>query len=57
VLVTTNFFTKWSEVVALKNMTHRKVIEFITGHIICRLDITQTLTIDQGDFFYIKGGT
>jgi hypothetical protein len=23
VLVTTNYFTKWTEVVALKNMTHK----------------------------------
>jgi hypothetical protein len=34
VLVATDYFTKWTEVVALKNMTHREVIEFITKHII-----------------------
>jgi hypothetical protein len=26
VLVATDYFTKWTEVVALKNMTHREVI-------------------------------
>jgi ribonuclease HI len=30
VLVATDYFTKWTEVVALKNMTHTEVIEFIT---------------------------
>jgi hypothetical protein len=39
VLVTPNYFTKWTEVVALKNMTHREVIEFITEHIIHRFVI------------------
>jgi hypothetical protein len=29
-LVATNYFTKWTEAVPLKNMTHREVIEFIT---------------------------
>jgi hypothetical protein len=36
VLVATNYFAKWIEVVALKNMTHGEVIEFITEHIIYR---------------------
>jgi transposase InsO family protein len=30
VLVATDYFTKWTEVVPLKNMTHKEVIEFIT---------------------------
>jgi hypothetical protein len=29
-LVATYYFTKWTEAVALKNTTHREVIEFIT---------------------------
>ena len=48
VLVATDYFTKWTEVVALKNMTHREVTEFITEHIIHRFGIPQTLTTDQG---------
>jgi hypothetical protein len=32
VLVTTDYFTKWTEVVPLKNMTHREVIQFISEH-------------------------
>jgi hypothetical protein len=46
VLVATNYFTKWTEAVAMKNMTHMEVIEFITEHIIHRFDILQTLTTD-----------
>jgi hypothetical protein len=44
VLVATDYFTKWTEAVALKNMTYKEVIEFITEHIIHRFVITQTLT-------------
>jgi hypothetical protein len=50
VLVTMNYFTKWTEVVALKNMTHREVFEFISEHSIHRFNISQALTTDQGSF-------
>jgi hypothetical protein len=50
VLVDTDYFTKWTEVVALKNMTHREVIEFITKHIIHKFGIPQTLIIYQVTF-------
>jgi transposase InsO family protein len=51
VLVVTDYFTKWIKVVALKNMTHREVIEFIVEHIIHRFDIPKSLTIYQGTSF------
>src|SRR5690348_16500729 len=51
VLVATNYFTKCTKVVALKNLTQREVIEFITRHIIHRFDIPQTLTTNQGASF------
>ena len=54
VLVATDYFTKWTEAVPLKNMTHREVIEFITEHIIHRFGIPQTLTTDQGFSFISK---
>jgi hypothetical protein len=38
-LVTTDYFTKWTEDVPLKNVTHRGVIHFILEHIIHRFDI------------------
>jgi GTP-dependent phosphoenolpyruvate carboxykinase len=37
--------------VALKNMTHKEVIEFVTEHIIHRFNILRTLTTDQGTSF------
>jgi IS30 family transposase len=48
VLVATDYFTKWTEAVPLKNITHREVIHFILEHMIYRFDIPQTLTTDQG---------
>jgi hypothetical protein len=54
VLVATDYFTKWTEAVPLKNMTCKELIEFITEHIIHRFDIPQTLTTDQGTSFVSK---
>jgi IS30 family transposase len=51
VLVATDYFIKWTEVVPLKNMTYRDVIQFISEHIIYRFGIPQTLTMDQGSSF------
>jgi hypothetical protein len=36
VLVATDYFTKWTEAIPLKNMTHREIIQFISEHIIYR---------------------
>jgi hypothetical protein len=46
VLVAMDYFTKWTEAVPLKNMTHKEVIHFILEHIIHRFSIPQTLTTD-----------
>jgi hypothetical protein len=35
-------------------MTHKKVIEFITKHIVHRFDVPQILTTDQGVSFVSK---
>jgi transposase InsO family protein len=51
VLVAMDYFTKWIEVVPLKNKTHREVIHFILEHTIHRFSIPQTLTTDQGSSF------
>jgi hypothetical protein len=56
VLVGIDYLTKWTKVVALKNMTHREVIDFVAEHIFHIFYIPQTLTIDQGDVFHVKGG-
>jgi transposase InsO family protein len=52
VLVSMDYFTKWTEAVLLKNMTHREVIHFISEHIIHRFGISQTLTMDQCSSFF-----
>jgi hypothetical protein len=46
VLVATDYFTKWTEVMPLKNMIHKEVIHFILEHIMHRFGIPQTLTTD-----------
>jgi hypothetical protein len=51
VLVATYYFIKWTDVVPLKNMTHKEVIHFILDHIVHRFGIPQTLTTDQGSSF------
>jgi hypothetical protein len=52
VLVTTNYFTRWTEAVPLKNMTHKDVINFVMEHIIHRFGRPQSLTTDQGICFF-----
>jgi hypothetical protein len=51
VLVATDYFTKWTEAVSLKNMTHKEVVCFVIEHIIHRFGIPQTLTTNQGASF------
>jgi IS30 family transposase len=51
VLVATDYFIKWTKVVPLKNILHKKVIHFISEHIIHRFGIPHTLTMDQGSLF------
>jgi IS30 family transposase len=51
VLVATDYFTKWTEVVALKNIMHKEVKSFVLEHIVYRFGLLQTLTMDQGASF------
>jgi hypothetical protein len=51
ILVATDYFTKWTEAVPLRNMTHREVISFMQEHIIYQFGVPQTLTTDQGPSF------
>jgi hypothetical protein len=50
-LVATDYFTKWTEAIPLRNMTHREVISFVWEHIIHWFGVAQTLTTDQGPSF------
>jgi hypothetical protein len=54
VIAGTDYFTKWTEAIPLKSMTHKEAIGFITKHIIHRFGILQTLTTDQGTSFVAK---
>jgi hypothetical protein len=49
--VATDYFTKWTKAVPLKNMTHKEVISFVLEHIVHRFGLPQTLTTDQGAAF------
>jgi hypothetical protein len=51
ILVATDHFSKWTEAVPLRNMTHQEVINFVQEHIIYRFGVPQTLTTDQGPSF------
>ena len=44
ILVATNYFTKWVEVVPLKNVEQKDVIQFIKEQIIHRFGIPQSIT-------------
>ena len=51
ILIVTNYLTKWVEVVPLKKVEQKDVIQFIKEHIIHRFGIPQSITIDQGTMF------
>jgi hypothetical protein len=51
ILVATDYFTKCTEAVPLRNMTHQEVINFVQEHIIYQFGVPQTLTTDQGPPF------
>jgi DnaJ-domain-containing protein 1 len=51
ILVAMDYFTKWTETIPLRNMTHREVISFVQEHIIYWFGVPQTLTTDQETLF------
>ncbi|XP_058733336.1 uncharacterized protein LOC131604940 [Vicia villosa] len=51
ILVGIDYFTKWVEAIALRNVDQEAVIDFIQDHIICRFGIPETITTDQGTVF------
>jgi hypothetical protein len=53
VLVATDYFTKWTKVVPLRNMMHKELINFVQEHIVHRFGVPQTLTTDQGASFML----
>ena len=51
ILVATDYFTKWVEVVPLKMANQNEVIKCIKENIIYRFGLSQTITIDLGTVF------
>nr|CAD40002.3 OSJNBb0052B05.5 [Oryza sativa Japonica Group]CAE75887.1 B1234D02.11 [Oryza sativa Japonica Group] len=51
ILVATDYFTKWVEVISLKKVDSGDAIQFVQEHIIYRFGIPQTITTDQGLIF------
>jgi hypothetical protein len=51
ILVAMDYFTKWTEAVLLRNVTHQEVISFMQEHIIYWFGVPQTLATDQGHSF------
>jgi hypothetical protein len=51
VLLATDYFTKWVEVIPLKKVTSKNMVEFVKEHIIYKFGISQTITTDQGTQF------
>lgn len=47
------FFTKWVEVIPLRKVEQKDVIEFIKEHIIHRFGIPQSTATDQGTMFLL----
>jgi transposase InsO family protein len=50
-LVATDYFTKWVEVIPLKIVTSKNMVDFVREHIVYRFVIPQTITTDQGIMF------
>ena len=51
ILVAVNYFTKWVEAKALKEVTQNEVINFVEEQILQRFGIPESLTTDQGTMF------
>jgi hypothetical protein len=51
ILAITDYFTKWVEIVPMKLVASKDVINFVKEHIIHRFGIPQTITTDGGSVF------
>jgi hypothetical protein len=51
ILAITNYFTKWVEVIPMKSVTSKDVVNFIKEHVIHKFGIPQTITTDGGSVF------
>jgi transposase InsO family protein len=51
ILAITDYFTKWVEVIPMKSVTSKDVVNFIKEHVIHRFEIPQTIMTDGGSVF------
>jgi IS30 family transposase len=54
VIVVTDYFTKWVEVKAYKDVTESDVIQFIKEMMIHRFGLPQSITLDNGMVFNVS---
>ncbi|XP_038679461.1 uncharacterized protein LOC119980737 [Tripterygium wilfordii] len=50
-MIATDYFTKWVEVVPIKKVEHSDMVEFVKEHLIYRFGIPESITTDQGTMF------
>jgi len=51
ILAALDYFTKWAEAIALRNVDQGDIINFIEQNIIFQFGILETLTTDRGTIF------
>jgi hypothetical protein len=51
ILTTTNYFTKWKEVVALKKVDSEQLIIFLKDNILSRFGVPENFITDNGSIF------
>jgi hypothetical protein len=54
IIVAMDYFTKWSEAIAIPNIKAETVTKFIYEQIICRYGVLQEILSDQGTSFINK---
>ena len=52
ILAATNYFSKWVEVVPLREVKKETVVNFIQTHLICQYGVPQYIITDNGKPFY-----
>jgi hypothetical protein len=51
IITTTNYFTKWQEVMALRNAESEQSIHFLKENIFSRFGVLENFIIDNGSIF------